>query len=537
MLDRKAVLINCLENLLLIGFLVSLPFSIRKVITFFPPFGFTGSFNEYTDISIFLSDILLAAFVLILIINNKEVLLSIKYNRVQMFHVEHFMYFILPLPFILWAGLSTLWAESFVLGWYAWVKLIEGYLLYLALILWIVPRGTINPSIQNQKMFHVEHSEKLENKENVPRGTFLWISRINSWIEKCSTWNKWHLICVSTLVLGTFHALIGIFQVVNQRSLGMDFLKESIFSPNQEGVATVIITGNELVRAYGVFPHPNILGGYLGATLLITLVYTLLFHNKMLHMKHRWIIRTSLFIQASGLLLTFSKSAIFAFVISMGYIFYKMFHVEHSGELEKRDNVPRGTLSLNNSSSEKSDQIVERKYIFQMFHVEHVLVLIGAILIYGFYKAINGYYFFIQPLKERLVPLEALKNILSHDLLTGIGLGQFVFQMQLFIERDLWDWEYQPIHNIYLGLIAEVGIVGFALFLFTILYLFVKNVPRGTFHRPLIQGILMYVLIIGIFDHYTLDIQQGQFLFWFLISLVASIIIIDKSSKVLHNYK
>ena len=536
MLDRKNTLGICLENLLLIGFLASLPFSLRKVITFLPPLGFTGNFNEYTDISVFLSDIVLGAFVLIVLINNKEVLLSTNYKRSQMFHVEHFMYFLLPLPFLLWTGLSTLWAESFVLGWYTWVKLIEGYLLYIALILYIVPRGTITYSIQDQKMFYVEHSEKLEKSESVPRGTFFWTNKVNGWIQKCSTWNKWHLIFILSFILGSFHAFFGILQVVNQGSLGITFFKESIFSASQEGVATVIIAGNELVRAYGFFPHPNILGGYLGVTLLITLIYTLVFHQKMFHVEHKWIIRGGVFIQFLGLLLTFSKSAILAFIIVGAYFFSKMFHVEHFKQSKMESNVPRGTL-FSGSLVKKMDQKVEEKSFLLMFHVEHWLFIIGIILLYGLYKAINLYYFFVQPLKERLIPLEMVKEIFYQYPFFGLGAGQFVYQMQLFTERNVMDWEYQPIHNIYLGIFTEVGIIGFLIFLFFIYMLLKSNVPRGTILGLGVKIFFVYILIIGIFDHYTLDIQQGQLLFWFLMGLVASITIIDKYNYLHHNNK
>ena len=74
-----------LHTLLFIFFLLSLPFSIRKVLAVFSP---DGSFNEYLDVSLYLSDILLIATLVIYILENKRVLLSILYWR-KMFHVEH----------------------------------------------------------------------------------------------------------------------------------------------------------------------------------------------------------------------------------------------------------------------------------------------------------------------------------------------------------------------------------------------------------------------------------------------------------------
>jgi uncharacterized membrane protein YciS (DUF1049 family) len=60
--------------------------------------------------------------------------------------------------------------------------------------------------------------------------------------------------------------------------------------------------------------------------------------------------------------------------------------------------------------------------------------------------------------------------------------------MPHFVENVLMGWQYQPVHNVFLLIWAEIGIIGLGLFLgwlWSIFYFKVqrktKNVPRGTF--------------------------------------------------------
>ena len=67
-------------------FLLTVPLSVRKVLFIFSPDG-SGLFNEYTDISLYLSDLTLLLFLLAIVLENKERILSIKKLQ-SLFHVE-----------------------------------------------------------------------------------------------------------------------------------------------------------------------------------------------------------------------------------------------------------------------------------------------------------------------------------------------------------------------------------------------------------------------------------------------------------------
>lgn len=63
---------------------------------------------------------------------------------------------------------------------------------------------------------------------------------------------------------------------------------------------------------------------------------------------------------------------------------------------------------------------------------------------------------------------------------------------------------HQPIHNIYLLLLSETGMIGLGIFVFLIIKLLIR--------RSIIHNTLYIILILGLFDHYFLTLQQSQLL-------------------------
>ena len=149
------------------GFLITFTLSIRKVLFFYP---INGTFNEYTGIYLYLSDIFLFLTIAIwlFILCNKYSILSIFKlfalkcsTPVQMFHVEHLYWggtficlkkvykqvinnyvIIFPLLLALFSFLSILWASNQSVALFRSIKLFEFILLYFYIV-YNVPRGTL----------------------------------------------------------------------------------------------------------------------------------------------------------------------------------------------------------------------------------------------------------------------------------------------------------------------------------------------------------------------------------------------------------
>lgn len=98
----------------------------------------------------------------------------------------------------------------------------------------------------------------------------------------------------------------------------------------------------------------------------------------------------------------------------------------------------------------------------------------------------------------------ALQQFLKSPLV-GTGLGTSpLYQWDSSLNYAL---SFQPIHNIYLLVLSETGLLGFGLFLFLIF----KSLKKSKLILP--------ILFIGLFDHYFLTLQQGQLLFALVLGL------------------
>lgn len=105
---------------------------------------------------------------------------------------------------------------------------------------------------------------------------------------------------------------IGIVQVLGQSSVGLERIGELALDPSKEGVSIMWTETARTLRAYGLSSHPNILGGVLALTMLLLANW---FSGS--QRNTRVIIASVFFSGAMGLLLTFSRLAWFAFGIGL----------------------------------------------------------------------------------------------------------------------------------------------------------------------------------------------------------------------------
>lgn len=479
------------------GFLLTFTLSVRKVLFYFP---IKGIFNEYSGIYIYVSDIFLCLslffYSLYLLRNKYTNMSSIKLWISKFFHN---LYLFIPFILVIWSFISISWSQNQTLAFFGSLKLLEMYLLYIYVISRIVPRGTILIIKKNQ--------ESLE----------------------CSTWNNFLLIIIG---LGFIQAIIGIAQFISQKSLGLFFLKESLITPDIPGVAKIILDGHKYIRAYGLFPHPNILGGFLMISIILTFLLLKMFHvehSKITGNKEKFL-KMMLSVQALGLILTFSKSAILGLFVGLIYMYWKL-------------NVPRGTLRAKSGWNKLSSILLNIK---KLFHVEHFRVilfgfaLILIILITILKPDLNS--IFLQSLKERYLYLNVSRRTILENPFWGVGMGQFVTVMQKYSPATLQIWQYQPVHNLFILIWAELGLIGLVLFLWILKLMLFGNrsvsfsdqlinkeyVPRGTIY---LRATLWSLIFIFFFDHYLWTIQQGELFLWVVLASVAGMIEIEAEEE------
>lgn len=301
---------------------------------------------------------------------------------------------------------------------------------------------------------------------------------------------------------GVFQAIIAILQFFKQSSLGLGLLGESVISPNLTGIASFYnIAGEKIIRAYGTTPHPNILAGYLFlAIFAFYFIYiyressssnkhydTLICHSVL---RYWWICYTVLLF---GLFFTFARVAVFILLLNF-LIRVVLVRLKFRKEYW---NKKLGLILLTTTI---------------------VVVLFG-----GFYWSES-----VSRIKissgEEAVQLRIFYNKESLKSLNwfGVGSGNFVNWL-MTKDPNLPRGLYQPVHNIYLLIYSETGILGitaFVLFLiFRIKDFIVKTKMEKLYHYSFLLVFLSF-LFVGLFDHFLWTLQQGRFIFWLVVALL-----------------
>ncbi len=263
------------------------------------------------------------------------------------------------------------------------------------------------------------------------------------------------------ILAGTFQSIIAIMQFGEQKSIGLSFLGE----PNLEAsnIAKIDVNDSKIIRSYGTMPHPNILAGFLTISVILGMKFK------------KWMPLIGLCIV--GIILTFSRSAMVAIAICM-----LLFTIANIRQLKKY-------------------------YIYALIGVIAV-----SIAVFFTYPSLKSHIFSTYEINERLESIPIAISMIEGNLL-GVGWQNSSNLMQQYTEEKIKPWDYQPIHNIYLLITAELGIFGIALVLFLIFY----SITSGK--DPTIKYALIALCIIGLFDHYLYTLYQGQVIAIIIISI------------------
>jgi O-antigen ligase len=275
-----------------------------------------------------------------------------------------------------------------------------------------------------------------------------------------------------------FEGFLAIAQFLNKGSLGsiLYFLGERSFNGQTPGIANASVAGNLILRPYGTFSHPNVLAGF-----LLIVISLILFRKYKLNLFYG----ASLVIFSIALLVTLSRTAILLFAI---IIFLK-------------------TVLL------YKEKLYQKKFLFS-------LLAIMIIILYFVFLSPFSLRFLESPLGDiSVTQRESLANaalaMFLKNPLFGVGVNNFLVNLPSFLSQRT-TLLIQPVHNIYLLILAETGITGFLLSIAVIILAF-KNIYNK---KNLLIGLLFFeVLFLGFFDHYFLTLQQGQLLTALIIGL------------------
>ncbi len=271
-------------------------------------------------------------------------------------------------------------------------------------------------------------------------------------------------------------AVISILQYWQQSSVGLQLMGESLFHTASVNTAKITILGEKIVRSYGTFPHPNILGYFMSIAILGLLLVRETATNKLL----TWTRHFMLLLLLIGLFLTFSRSALLSLVLGLIMFFL----------LQKRKRVILPTL------------------------IATVLTLIVLTILFPASLARYGNADMVENISRLTEYKEILPRLAQFPF--GVGLGNAsLIQEQLDLTTAA-QWQITPVHNTILLLSHEGGIgVGLLLLvLFIVLSIhMLRSSPNTWFILPLalvlplltdhfvwtsFQALMLTALILGV---------------------------------------
>lgn len=288
-----------------------------------------------------------------------------------------------------------------------------------------------------------------------------------------------------------FQAAIAVLQFSRQGSVGLWWLGETAaLGPETPGIAGIIVDGLSFLRAYGTLPHANILAGFLILGVL-ALAYLFLSEERS---SVRVVVAGGLVMVLAGLVLTFSRSG---WIVGIGAL---------------------GALFLFTLWSKVSPRRIAALFLIVLFSLA---LLLGALRFAVFPRAHLSAD--DAPVRDRWTMNEMGLALVASEP-WGVGLGNQLFysyDQRLFHKFGLTArGQWQPVHNLYLLMAAEIGIGGLIAFLALLLAL----VRRGTWRGNLARGVggiaLLSLLIFGLADHFLWDLQAGRLMLWSVLGIL-----------------
>ncbi len=357
-------------------------------------------------------------------------------------------------------------------------------------------------------LFHSFQSVFLDKKittKKILLLLLLWLVISNLWsVDVLVSWTRLaHIILIVSIVgimsylfissrrllvvllgAGIVQGWLAIDQFLSQKVIGSAWLGMSAQLPDVFGVSVIQYEAQRWLRAYGSLPHPNILGSFL-VVVLFALVYFFIkvrngdfIFKKIDPRLYLLSLYGSLFFIFSGILLSFSRAAWLASFIGLFIILvfvYKRY----------RDLLP---------------------FLFKIYFVLFSVFLFWFMISpLPFFTRFQG----AQPLEkqsyeERIQSYTDSEYVTKNYWLQGSGFGTYTSVLIKQNPNRKMSLQ-QPVHNTWLLVLNEIGIVGFVLFVS--LFVFIYKEADNKYTALLF---LLPVVVLMFFDHFWVSLVFGN---------------------------
>jgi len=284
--------------------------------------------------------------------------------------------------------------------------------------------------------------------------------------------NSLFIVRNSLFIPVIYSSLIAIAQFLKQASLDGVFwwLGERSFNAFTPGIAKAVWGGRLIMRPYATFPHPNVLAGFILVSLMIIGFRV---QGSGFRRVLKWV---AMALGIVAIAISFSRSTWLVGLLILPFVVYS--------------------------------QLSKKKIIIPVF------LVIALCLVSLFYLAPQ--FSTEEAISQRLQLIKMTASMIKEQPLIGVGLNNFIPQLPKFWQNTGFTYWLQPVHNIFLLVAAETGLLGLVIFLWFLILTFKKLlITKNVQSLPL----LLVILTLGLFDHYWLTLQQSQLLFTIVLGL------------------
>lgn len=298
------------------------------------------------------------------------------------------------------------------------------------------------------------------------------------------------------LASGFIQGLLALYQLMQQQVLSNKWLGMAEHLPANLGTAVVEVGDQRLLRAYGSLPHPNVLGGFLFVVIFLGIYLWINVYRR--NEKKGWdqpfekkyladflFIISGLVVSTYGLLASFSRSALLALGLSLFSL-----------------------LLIN---------VFKRRWLAVSVFVKYIIIF--CLVLWSFNTWFPGAWAVRWHMEGRLEQQSVSERVDTYDQLgwsdyktgffgQGLGMNTWANYQK---NPNLTAYDIQPIHDYFILLLAEIGMVG-AFLLFNLVRLIIKSANQVDI---MATSLLLGLIVVGLFDHYLWTSWTG----WLLVSL------------------
>lgn len=290
-------------------------------------------------------------------------------------------------------------------------------------------------------------------------------------------WGNKYLLALWLGAVG--QGMLAIYQFLNQSVFASKWLGMAAQESYNLGPSVIQFADQRWLRAYGSFGSPNSLGIYLAV--LFILGFILYFKTQA--PRYKILISVGQLLVLSGLVLSFSRAAWLATLAGLVSLVIILF--------------------------------LKQKEFLRDF-VKQIIFAIGVVVFWViiFYPVFSARFNLQNRLEatsvaERKGQYSESLSFIKSNAIFGVGPGVYTFALAKKYP-ELASWQLQPIHNIYLLSIVEMGLVLVLFFLFLIAGLIKLIFRSNLIYLP----VLVALLASGLFDHWLVSMFTGVVFWW-----------------------